>query len=231
MATHGLHQGNGGNRDNKRSKTKHLILVGACYQDTILTVPHFPAEDSKLRATALQVRRGGNCPNTLEVLAQLLATSDLRTQITPHLISCLPDPSAPATRKILSSFGPGQAEIDFSHCLYRTGHDEPATSFIMRSEAAGTRTIVNFNNLPEMTLDEFERIADQMRARGEDCWWHFEGRIPETTLQCIRYLRQVSPTNSVSVEVEKPNREGLLELAAESDVVFYSRSWAEDGSC
>jgi len=54
-----------------------------------------------------------------------------------------------------------------------------------------------------------------------------KGRIPETTLQCIRYLRQVSPVSTISVEVEKPNREGLTELAAEADVVFYSRSWAE----
>jgi len=33
----------------------------------------------------------------------------------------------------------------------------------------------------------------------------------------------------VSVEVEKPGREGLEELAAEADVVFYSKSWAEVG--
>ncbi len=31
----------------------------------------------------------------------------------------------------------------------------------------------------------------------------------------------------ISIEVEKPGREGLEELAAEADVVFYSRSWAE----
>jgi hypothetical protein len=54
-----------------------------------------------------------------------------------------------------------------------------------------------------------------------------QGRIPETTLQCIRHLRNVSPRCTISVEVEKPNREGLVELAAEADVVFYSRSWAE----
>jgi ketohexokinase len=54
-----------------------------------------------------------------------------------------------------------------------------------------------------------------------------KGRIPETTLQCIRYLRQALPGSTISVEVEKPNREGLVALAAEADVVFYSRSWAE----
>jgi ketohexokinase len=31
----------------------------------------------------------------------------------------------------------------------------------------------------------------------------------------------------ISVELEKPGREGLQELALEGDVVFYSRSWAE----
>ena len=31
----------------------------------------------------------------------------------------------------------------------------------------------------------------------------------------------------VSVEVEKPAREGLRELAAEADVVFYSKTWAQ----
>jgi ketohexokinase len=54
-----------------------------------------------------------------------------------------------------------------------------------------------------------------------------KGRLPETTLRCIRYLRLVTSGSTISVEVEKPGREGLVELAAEADVVFYSRSWAE----
>ncbi|KAK3378459.1 Ribokinase-like protein [Podospora didyma] len=226
---------------------KNLILIGACYLDTILTVPHFPAEDSKLRATAVQVRRGGNCPNTLEVLQQLLYSDSRQqqqqhgprtTKITPHLVSCLPQAQAAATRTIVSSFGgqhqpPGQDEgkenmIDFSHCLFREGHDEAASSYIIRSAETGSRTIVNFNDLPEMTFGEFQMIADKFATTesGADCWWHFEGRIPETTLQCIRYLRQVIAGSTISVEVEKPGRQGLVELATESDVVFYSQSWA-----
>ncbi len=70
-----------------------------------------------------------------------------------------------------------------------------------------------------------------------------KGRIPETTLQCIQYLRRQQasraaeaatsspptpmPKCTISVEIEKPGREGLAELAAEADVIFYSRSWAE----
>ncbi|KAK3905305.1 Ketohexokinase [Staphylotrichum tortipilum] len=232
---------------------KHVILVGACYLDTILTVPHYPEEDSKLRATALQLRRGGNCPNSLEVLAQLLTTPPSPTPpLRLHLVSTLPDASSPATRNILSSFDCGSSSngdgsggdgksggigaIDFSRCLYRAGHDAPASSYIIRSSGGrGSRTIVNYNDLPEMTVGEFEGVVEGFvregevggEGKGEGCWWHFEGRIPETTLQCIRHLRWILPGSTISVEVEKPGREGLVELAAEADVVFYSRSWAE----
>ncbi|KAK4181451.1 Ribokinase-like protein [Triangularia setosa] len=212
---------------------KHLVLTGACALDTILTVPAFPAEDAKQRASSLQVRRGGNCPNTLEVLHYLFSSPE-QDEIKAHLISALPSPDSPAITKIHSSFGPGSGKIDFTQCLYREGHTEPASSYIIRSLETGSRTVVNYNDLPEMTAEEFKTIADRLLAgsagdNGEDSWWfHFEGRIPETTLQCIRHIRGAMPTNTtISVECEKPNREGLVELASEADVVFYSSSWAE----
>ncbi|KAK4147170.1 uncharacterized protein C8A04DRAFT_24968 [Dichotomopilus funicola] len=352
---------------------KHLILVGACYLDTILTIPHFPTEDSKLRATALQVRRGGNCPNSLEVLAQLLAASSAglvdadgtdgtdgadgtsltgltgltdpiesvrgggderagkagevdgvveggegrgegrgdargrygkaggghqgssggssskgpsREKSDPdpvhhlpptklHLITCLPDASSAATRQILSSFGTTTipsptttasssttssdqtTTIDLSHSFFRTGHDTPASCYILRTSGSGpdggggrggssdgSRTIVNYSDLPDMTANELEGVVDafveEIRREGDNgvgedsdkgggggCWWHFEGRIPETTLHCIQHLRRAMPRCTISVEIEKPGRAGLAELAAAADVVFYSRSWAE----
>lgn len=109
------------------------------------SVPHFPQEDAKLRATALQIRRGGNCPNTLEVLQQLLllppkptgtstSTSTTKQHVKTHLISCLPAADAPATRQVLESFGCGDEDgcrlhrPDFSRCLYREGRREAASS-------------------------------------------------------------------------------------------------------
>ncbi|EFQ28032.1 D-sorbose [Colletotrichum graminicola M1.001] len=219
----------------------HLIVVGACYVDTVLSVPHFPEEDSKLRATNLRVRRGGNCPNTLEVLQQLLV-SDLPVSSSPtslqmHLVSPLPERQSQATAQIIASLrstagGASRTEdgtpaIDFDHCLFREGHQAPASSYVIRSEATGSRTIVNHNELPEMTVPEFRRVAEAFQGLGRT-WWHFEGRTPETTLECIRLLRQVLDDVTVSVEVEKPGRPGLRGLAAEAEVVFYSKSWAED---
>ena len=43
----------------------------------------------------------------------------------------------------------------------------------------------------------------------------------------MRYLRQRFPAVKISVEVEKPGRAGLEDLAAEANVVFYSKSWAK----
>lgn len=97
-----------------------------------------------------------------------------------------------------------------------------------------------------MTLDEFvEATSDVLNLSGphhnqgaddlDQLWFHFEGRIPETTLKCMQYLRKRFTSSEstkhaslrISVELEKPKREGLQELAFEADVIFYSRSWAE----
>ena len=58
---------------------------------------------------------------------------------------------------------------------------------------------------------------------------NFKGRIPEVTLECMRYLRQYFPRVRISVEVEKPARTGLQDLAVVADVVFFSKSWAQVG--
>ncbi|KAI2643683.1 Ribokinase-like protein [Xylaria nigripes] len=208
--------------------TMTLVCTGACYLDTILSVPFYPDEDSKLRASNLQVRRGGNCPNTLEVFQQLLLAEQGAREgpkVKPHLVTCLPSRNASATVRIIESFG-SDSLVDFSQCIFREENQEPASSYIIRSSATGSRTLVNHNALAEMTLSEFVAAAESLG--GEDAWYHFEGRIPATTLQCIQWLRRSKPRARVSVEVEKPDRAGLEELVAEADMVFFSRSWAEN---
>ncbi|KLJ07289.1 hypothetical protein EMPG_17221 [Blastomyces silverae] len=207
-----------------------LVTIGACYLDTILTVDHYPGEDEKLRASRISRRRGGNTLNTLEVLQQLLGcrSQQLNTISALYAIAVLPAKSSPATKELEASFGPGSS-VDLQHCIYREECSEPASSYIIKSTSTGSRTIVNYNELPEMTLAEFVEIAGRLSAAtaGSHRWFHFEGRIPDVTLKCIQYIRQNFPSDKVSVEVEKPGREGLQELAAAADVVFYSKSWAQ----
>lgn len=254
---------------------KIFVGVGACAIDTILTVPYFPEQDSKLRALSCIKRRGGNVPNTLEVLQQLQQIDNHRDrpQIDLKLVATLPAASSPQISFIKSSFEipsvindhdivrinkhdcahdtiEPSSRIDLSHCIYREYCSEPVSSYIISDASTGSRTIVNHNDLQEMTFDEFKVIADRVvdtkrveklraleteKATPTQLWYHFEGRIPETTLKCMQYLRQqmTSTWNNIihslviSVELEKPKREGLQDLIKYADFVFCSRSWAE----
>ncbi|KAI4234839.1 MAG: hypothetical protein L6R40_006628 [Gallowayella cf. fulva] len=201
---------------------KTLLAVGACYLDTILNVDHYPAEDSKLRASSIIRRRGGNCPNTLEVLQQLLDSNPQVSPISLALCAVLPSSTSPGYQEIKSSFAEA---TDLTHCICREDNTEPASSYIIRSKAVDSRTIVNYNGLREMTVEEFASVVDGL-GKGLG-WCHFEGRIPDVTLSCIQHLRQHHPAVKVSVEIEKPDREGLQDLAALADVVFYSKSWSQ----
>jgi ketohexokinase len=69
--------------------------------------------------------------------------------------------------------------IDFSHCIYREECNEAASSYIIKSEAQDSRTIVNYNELPEMTVTEFIGAANAVgsdEGGGKGVWWHFEVR-------------------------------------------------------
>jgi len=174
-------------------------------------------------------------------LQQLIDFSNA-TPISVILCAVLPSSLSAGTQLIKSSFGP---TVDLGCCIYRETFTEPASSYIVKNRSTGTRTIVNYNELPEMTSQEFIAMANEI---GDEAgWYHFEvvspfvrdavrgmlpltincqGRIPEVTSECIQHLRQCFPAVKISVEVEKPGRVGLQELAAEADVVFYSKSWA-----
>jgi hypothetical protein len=99
-----------------------------------------------------------------------------------------------------------------------------------------------------MTLEEFVDAVYNV-TKTDECWFHFEvrmssirllfmkvvfqphthmqGRNPDTTFQCIQYLRRHLQCAGISVEIEKPGRAGLRELASGAHLVFYSKSWAQ----
>ncbi|KAJ5824972.1 hypothetical protein N7447_007312, partial [Penicillium robsamsonii] len=203
-----------------------LVAIGACYLDTILTTPHYPGEDEKLRASKISRRRGGNCPNTLEVLGQLLQYGPSNAESSLNLITVLPSKTSVASHQIQSSLGD---MVRLDSCIYRETFNEPASSYIIASQVTGSRTIVNYNELPEMTSTEFVSAVESLRAVTDPDrpWFHFEGRAPDVTLECIHYIRSHFPGAEISVEVEKPGRPGLQELADEADVVLYSKGWAQ----
>lgn len=139
-------------------------------QRTTLTspsVPHFPQEDAKLRATSLETRRGGNCGNSLEVLQQYASPG-----LALHLVTVLPRRGSAATEQVHSSFN--GSRVDLSHSIYREDRTEAASSYILHSQATGSRTIVNHNDLEDMTIDEFVGVTERFMEEDDQTWWHFE---------------------------------------------------------
>ncbi|KAF2665943.1 putative PfkB family kinase [Microthyrium microscopicum] len=199
-----------------------FVAVGNCVLDTILSVPHFPGEDDKLRASNITRRRGGNAPNTVDVLQQLFASDDEADRtIGLNLIVVLPNRASPAVQEIQRSLGSGKA---ITKSIYREDYFEASSSYIIKNLATDSRTIISYNSLQDMNFEEFTQIAGSFG--NEAVWYHFEGRIPDVTLNCIRYLRKSAPDVKISVEIEKFPREGLEELVPEADVIFYSKIWA-----
>jgi ketohexokinase len=66
--------------------------------------------------------------------------------------------------------------VQLDSCIYREIFSEPASSYIIASQATGSRTIVNYNELPEMTHIEFATAVEPLHAVTGRLWFHFEVR-------------------------------------------------------
>lgn len=192
----------------------------------VISVPHFPIEDQKLRATKHTRRRGGNCANTLEVLAQLVDAHESAKSPALYLLAVLPGRHSEDISLIKDSLA--HVKLDPT-CIYRDNAQTAASSYIISSQNTGTRTIVSYNDLHEMELEEFKVSVDSMRKQDNvyQGWFHFEGRTPEFTTQYVEWLRDTHKNFKISVELEKPDRTGLTNAAKLADVVFYSKIWVE----
>jgi ketohexokinase len=152
------------------SSTLPLRVSFFLFSTSLYRTPHYPSEDSKLRAQSITRRRGGNCPNSAEVLSQI-ATPNLGRNLPyrrPLLIATVPDVSSLDYKFIRKSF----LDVNLEHCIVRRGKDEAPKSFIIRSKSTDSRTIVNYNELDEMTVEEFTEIFERICKNVS--WWHFE---------------------------------------------------------
>jgi ketohexokinase len=164
-------------------------------------------EDAELRAESQRVTRGGNCANTLDVLAQLGRRCE-------WVGSLAADPGADFIAADLQHRG-----ISHRYAVRHAGGATP-TSYITLSAATGSRTIVHHRDLPELSAAKFEPVPLAGRA-----WVHFEGRNPAETQRMIERVRRERPGLPVSVEIEKP-RDGIEALFDGADVLIFSRAYA-----
>jgi ketohexokinase len=184
-----------------------VLGVGIATWDIVNRVAEYPDEDAEVRALGQRTARGGNCANTLDVLAQL----DRSCAWVGVLAG---DRGAELIAADLDRRG-----IDRRHAVQMTGGATP-TSYITVSRATGSRTIVHHRDLPELTAADFDRVSLDGCA-----WVHFEGRNPAETARMIARVRRERPGLPVSVEIEKP-RHGIGALFAGADVLIFARAYA-----
>lgn len=164
-----------------------------------------------MRALTQREELGGNSANTLGLLAQLghacawcgtLANDDAGGRVSQAL----------ARAGVSGRFAvrlPGATP--FSH--------------ICVSRENGSRSILHFRELPELSADQFP-----MSQVGRFDWIHFEGRNPSETLLMMRAVGELAERPRISLELEKP-RQGLEELIELADLLLIGRRFAESHGC
>lgn len=184
-----------------------ILGIGNLVLDTVLTLPHYPSENSENRAQERYFQVGGNVANNLYVLKQLGHS--------PAIIATLAvDEAAKRLKNTLEQQG-----IDTQH-IQRFIKGATPNSYVVNAQDNATRTITHFRDLPEVEFDHFAKIEIESYD-----WLHFEGRnlaaLPGMLNICQTFL-QGQP---VSLEVEKP-RPGIEALFSQVHLLLFSQSYA-----
>lgn len=187
---------------------RRVLVVGVAAWDIVNEVAVYPAEDAEVRAPRQRVSRGGNAANTLSVLSELGHACAWAGTLGG-------DAQGDLVLKDLE-----RRHVDIRACV-RLAHCSTPTSYVTLSRATGSRTIVHYRDLAELSAADFSRVP-LVGYR----WVHFEGRNPQETAVMLRDCRERLPEAGISLEVEKP-RPGIETLFAGPDVLIFSRNYAQ----
>lgn len=81
------------------------------------------------------------------------------------------------------------------------------------------------SSIEEFTAEELVQTIGSLGRLEDINWIHFEGRIPDVLHTAILQIRSLFPSATLSIEFEKPNRPGLMDLLPFADVIFFSHSY------
>lgn len=187
-------------------RRRRILVVGVAALDIVNEVAAYPAEDTELRALDRRIVRGGNAANTLAVLRQLGHACAWAGTLGEDA------EGAQALRDLVSR------GIDTGACVFYPRGSTP-TSYVTLSRAGGSRTIIHYRDLPELSAADFARI----RLDGYD-WVHFEGRDPREVAAMLRDCGARFSGAGVSLEIEKP-RPGIEATFMGPRVLIFSRHY------
>lgn len=184
-----------------------ILGIGNAVLDTIFTVETYPKEDQEVRALKRQNSVGGNVNNSLYILSQLGHECAICTTL-----------ATDSEAKLLMQ-GIQEREIDCSH-IQKFIHGRTPNSMITLNAHTGSRTIIHYRDLPEVSFEHFAKIEIENYD-----WLHFEGRNLENLPGMLNIAKTFLDKQPISLEVEKP-REGIEELFSLVNLLIFSHHYA-----
>ena len=129
---------------------KTVVGIGACVADTLMTVPHFPKEDTKLRALGSKVAGGGPCATGLVAAAKLGAK-------TAYIGNLAEDASGAFLLSDFEKYGVCTALVE-----KKSGYRSFCSVIWLAQDSASRTCVFDRGNLPPLVLSDAarERIAD-----------------------------------------------------------------------
>lgn len=188
------------------SKMAKILGIGIATLDIINYVSEYPPEDSEVRATHQKICRGGNVTNTLTVLSQLNHEC--------YWAGTLADESD--ADKILNELK--QYSVNTRYVTTHSKGKVP-TSYILINQSNGSRSIVHYRDLAELSFQDFKNIP-----LNEFDWIHFEARNIEQTIAMLKLLKSSYKAIPCSVEFEK-HRPGIENLYPYADMLVFSKEY------
>jgi len=183
----------------------NILLIGISTLDIINQVDHYPKEDSEIRATNQIIRCGGNASNSAIVLQQLGMKAFLLSKLADDTNASL----------VLAELA--RRNVDTSLCPIQKNSATP-TSYITSNTQNGSRSIIHYRNLNELSAGDFTGIE-----LSNFDWLHFEAR---NCVQLEIMLQHAKGLNKpISIELEK-NRDSIEHIMPYADILLISRPFA-----
>ncbi len=184
-----------------------ILVTGNATLDIVNVVDHYPHEDEEMRALRQWTDTGGNAANMAQVLAAHLHRCDF--------VGVMAEDANGA--RIAARLA--EKSVGLDHASRQPGISP--VSYITLNQQNGSRTIVHYRDLAELSAEDFCRIPVERYD-----WLHFEGRNVAELAKMLAYVRETIVDQPVSLEIEKV-RDGLEELIPQVDLVMFPRAYAQ----
>ena len=183
-----------------------IVGIGACVMDTLINVPYYPKEDTKLRADSVKSAGGGPVATGLVAAAKLGEESGFIGVLSG-------DASGSFLLGDFEKYG-----VDTKHIELRSGHRAFTSTIWLSAETASRTCVFDRGNLPPLALDDAKRSA----IANADILM-VDGNEMDAAVEAAKYAKEHGTKVLYDCGGLYPNVERLLAL---TDIMIPSEEFA-----